>query len=65
MSEPRKPKAKFKKGQVVMVVIGKKSLPFKIQKVIWQDESWFYQWNSNNAAAEHMIRPLDDKEAGR
>jgi len=52
----------FEVGQIV-VMKGKKELPFRIIGRQWNLGSWFYQWNRRNAAAEHMIRALTPVES--
>lgn len=60
---PPRPEPKFKQGQIV-VMNGKKQLPFRILKVHWFEDSWYYEWNRKNAAAEHMLRELTAEEKG-
>lgn len=64
MSESEKrPEPKFKNGQIVVMKNNKHHLPFRVLEVIWQD-GWFYRWNRNNAAAEHMLRAQTAEEIG-
>ena len=55
---------KFEIGQVVMMKNFKKKLPFLIVGRTLHDNEWFYRWNNNNCAAEHMIRELTAEESG-
>ena len=55
---------KYKIGQVVVMKSLKKQLPFKILNRIFSDGEWYYYWNRNNAASEHMIRELNAEEKG-
>ena len=59
-----KPEPKFKKDQVVMLTSRKKSQPFKILDVTWEEGGWFYAWNRKNYVNETMIRSLTPKEIG-
>lgn len=56
---------KFNVGQIVVMKSVKKELPFRILGVLREGTEWFYQWNRNNYAAEHMIRALTAEEAGK
>lgn len=64
MSEELPPKPKFKVGQIVMVKSKKRPLPMKIIEVLWGDGSWYYRWNRNNSANEHMLREMTSEEKG-
>lgn len=62
-----RPEPKFQKDQIVVMKSLRRQLPFKILDLVWHEETgeWFYKWNRNNAAAEHMLRGLTKNERGR
>jgi len=62
MSQDVRPQPKFAVGQVV-VMKGKRELPFRIVDMMW-DDGWFYAWNRKNYAAESIIRQLTKEEYG-
>lgn len=55
---------KFKIGQIVVAKNMKQQRPFRILGTTWGEGEWFYQWNRNNYAAEHMLRELTLEEIG-
>jgi hypothetical protein len=60
MANKRKPK--FRVGQVVALAHSKRNLTFRILEVVEHEGEFYYKWNRNNAAAEHMLRPLTKRE---
>ncbi len=54
---------KFKVGQVVMLTM-RREQPFKILAVRKDCGGYFYAWNRNNYASEHLVRELTKEEKG-
>lgn len=59
------PAPRFKVGQIVVMKSVRMKVPFRILEITCRAGEWFYRFNRNNWAAEHMLRDQTAEEMGQ